>query len=188
MRNRTLSLAALVVLATAAGGVASAADGAATAAGGAATAAGGAAAAAGAATAADYATIVLSVDVARPASEVWKKVGGFCDIGTWLKMKCVYTSGSGDLGTVRRLADRIDEVMVAKTARSYTYTQPNTTILYHGTVAVEPAGPGKCKIIYSLFYDQSNLKTEEAKSQAREQRTTVFNRALESMKQLAERK
>ncbi len=138
------------------------------------------------AVAADYATIVLSVDVARPAGEVWKKVGGFCDIGAWMKLKCVYTSGTGGLGTVRRLADRIDEVMVAETPHSYTYTQPDTKILYHGTLAVESAGPHKSKILYSLFYDQSNLATDEAKAQARQQRTTAFTRALDSMKKLAE--
>lgn len=138
------------------------------------------------AAAADYATIVLSVDVARPASEVWKKVGGFCDIGAWMKLKCVYTSGSGGLGTVRRLADRIDEVMVAQTPHSYTYTQPDTKILYHGTLEVESAGPHKSKIIYSLFYDQSNLTTDEAKAKAREQRTKAFTGALDSMKKLAE--
>lgn len=138
------------------------------------------------AVAADYATIVLSVDVSRPAGEVWRKVGGFCDIGAWLKLKCVYTSGTGGLGTVRRLADRIDEVMVAQTAHSYTYTQPDSKILYHGTVDVEPLGPHKSKIIYSLFYDQSNLTTDDARAKAREQRSKAFMGALESMKKLAE--
>jgi hypothetical protein len=138
--------------------------------------------------AADYTTIVLSVDVARPANEVWKKVGGFCQIRDWMKLKCVYTSGTGDLGTVRHLADRIDEVMVGKTAHSYTYTQPDSKIMYHGTVDVEPAGPHASRIIYSLFYDQSNLTTDAAKAKAREQRTQVFTRALDSMKRLAESK
>ncbi len=136
--------------------------------------------------AADYATIVLSVDVARPADAVWKKIGGYCEIGGVLKMKCVYTSGNGDLGTVRRLADRIDEVMVAKTSHSYTYTQPDSKILYHGTVDVESAGPDSSKIIYSLFYDQSDLKTEEARTKARDQRTKAFTRVLDTMKRMAE--
>lgn len=136
--------------------------------------------------AADYTTIVLSTNVDRPADVVWKRIGGFCDIGTVLKMKCVYTSGSGGLGTVRQLAGRIDEVMVATTAHSYTYTQPDTKILYHGTVDVEPAGRGKSRIIYSLFYDQSDLKTAADKAKARDQRTKIFTRALDSMKQMAE--
>lgn len=137
--------------------------------------------------AADYATIVLSVNVARPADAVWKKIGNFCEIGPVLKVSCVYTSGTGHLGTVRRLAGRIDEVMVAQTLHSYTYTQPNSKILYHGTVDVQSEGPGGSKIIYSLFYDQSDLKTAAARAKAREQRTMVFTRALQTMKRIAER-
>jgi len=136
--------------------------------------------------AADYATIVLSVDVARPADAVWKKIGGFCEIGPVLKMTCAYTSGNGDLGTVRHLGGRIDEVMVAQTLHSYTYTQPDSKILYHGTVDVQAEGLDRSKIVYSLFYDQSDLKTEAARAKAREQRTKVFTRALDTMKRIAE--
>jgi hypothetical protein len=139
--------------------------------------------------AADYATVILDVTVARPADEVWKKVGGFCDISAWMpQFKCTCTSGSGDLSSVRRLNDRIDEVMVAKTSHSYTYTQPTTTILYHGTVDVEPTGPNSSKIIYSLFWDQSQQTTDEAKANDRAQRTKIFANALESMKKLVEGK
>jgi hypothetical protein len=141
---------------------------------------------AGAALAADYATIKLDIAVNRPADAVWKKIGGFCDISAWLSVSCVYTSGSGDLGTVRRLADRIDEVMVARTPHSYTYPQPTSTILYHGTLAVEATGPDTSKILYSLFYDQSPLPTDEARAADRNQRTQRFTAALESMKKLAE--
>jgi len=138
--------------------------------------------------AADYATIVLSVDVARPADAVWKKIGGFCDIGPILKMKCDYTSGNGDLGTVRHLAGRfsVDEVMVAQTPHSYTYTQPNTKNLYHGTVGVESTGPDSSKITYSIFYDQSDLKTDEARARSRDRYTKAFTGALDTMKKMAE--
>lgn len=143
---------------------------------------------AGTAFAADYATINLNITVDRPADAVWKKVGGFCDIGAWMKLSCVYTSGSGDLGTVRRLANRIDEVMVGRTRHSYTYTQPASTTLYHGTLAVVADGPNRCRLLYSLFYDQSSLATAQAKAADRQQRTKVFTAALESMKKLAESK
>jgi Polyketide cyclase / dehydrase and lipid transport len=136
--------------------------------------------------AADYATIVLSVNVARPADAVWKKVGGFCEIGPVLKMSCVYASGHGGLGTVRRLGGRIDEVMVAHTSHSYTYTQPDSKILYHGTVDVEAEGTNRSKIIYSLFYDQAGLKTQAARAKARQQRSRVFTRVLDTMKRIAE--
>ena len=142
----------------------------------------------GTATAADYTTITLNIEVNRPADAVWKKIGGYCDISSWLKMTCVYTAGSGDLGSVRRLNDRIDEVMVAKTAYSYTYTQPTSTILYHGTLEVVPEGRKKSRINYTLLYDQSQLADDAAKTKDREQRTKIFTAALESMKKLAEQK
>jgi len=140
----------------------------------------------GAAVAAEYTTVNLTITVNRSVEDVWKKVGGFCDIKDWLKLTCVYTSGTGDLGTVRRLANRIDEVMVGKTAHSYTYTQPTTTILYHGTLEVVKAGWHKSRINYSLVWDQSPLTSEEAKTKDRDQRTKNFTTALETMKKIAE--
>jgi hypothetical protein len=142
----------------------------------------------GTASAAEYVTLNLDISVDTPADVVWKKVGGYCDISAWLKLTCVMTSGSGELGSVRRLADRIDEVMVAKTAYSYTYTQPASTILYHGTLEVVPDGKKKSKILYSLFWDQAALADAEAKTRDREQRKKTFTTALESMKKLAEEK
>jgi Polyketide cyclase / dehydrase and lipid transport len=142
----------------------------------------------GTASAAEYTTLNLSIAVDRPAEVVWKKIGGYCDISAWLKMTCVYTSGSGELGSVRRLNDRIDEVMVAKTLHSYTYTQPTSTILYHGTLEVVADGKRKSRINYSLFWDQAPLADDAAKTRDREQRTRIFTAALESMKKLAEEK
>jgi hypothetical protein len=140
------------------------------------------------AAAADYAVVVQDVTIDRPADQVWAKVGPYCAIGDWLKIKCAYTSGSGDVGTVRRLADRIDEVMVAKTARSYVYTQPNTTILYHGAMEAVPIDARRSKIVYTLIWDQAPLPTPEAKQADRDQRTKLFRTALETMKALAEAK
>ena len=136
--------------------------------------------------AADYAVVNLHIDVDKPMNVVWKKVGGYCDIAAWLKLTCVLTSGSGDVGTVRRLADRVDEVLVAKTAYSYTYTQPTTTILYHGTLQVVPNGKGKSKLLYNLIWDQSAKTTDDEKAKDRDQRTKAFTTALETMKSIAE--
>jgi polyketide cyclase/dehydrase/lipid transport protein len=141
---------------------------------------------AGSASAAEYTTIVQDISVDRPADVVWKKVGGYCDIATWLMVTCTYSSGTGDLGTVRRINDRIDEVMVAKTLHSYTYTQPTSTILYHGTLDVQADGRGRSKIIYTLFYDISPLTTPEARSADRDQRTARFAAALAAMKKMSE--
>ena len=135
---------------------------------------------------ADFTTIVLSTDVARPAGEVWKEVGEFCDVGAWLKMKCAYVSGTGGLGSVRQLAGRIDEVMVAQTAHSYTITQPANKDLFHATLGVEPTGPEKSRIVYSIVYDQSNLEPGETKERYRAQHIRMFTSALALMKKRVE--
>src|SRR5215471_465780 len=65
-----------------------------------------------------YVSIALEVDVARPAAEVWKRVGKYCDIGEWMRLpSCTIVSGKdGELGSVRSIAA---EVLVAKTELSY---------------------------------------------------------------------
>src|ERR1700693_1642082 len=40
-----------------------------------------------------YISIPLEITVNRPAAEVWKRVGKFCDIGEWLRVPCTITSG-----------------------------------------------------------------------------------------------
>jgi hypothetical protein len=145
----------------------------------------------GAASAADYAVVNLSTDVDQPVDVVWKKIGGYCDIQAWLKAPCSLTSGTGEVGTVRHLAfgaNGVDEVMVAKTAHSYTYTQPTTTILYHGTLEVVANGKGKSKILYNLIWDLTSDGTDEAKAKDRDGRAKRFTEALASMKAIAEAK
>jgi hypothetical protein len=146
-----------------------------------------AALAAGRAAATDYVTIPLEITVERPADVVWRKVGGYCDIGGWLKVACVITSGQdGELGAVRRIADRIDEVLVARTPYSYTYAQPKSPIDYHGTVEVRPDGAGRSRILYSLIYDAAPLATPEAKAADRDSRARRFTAILATMKAVAE--
>ena len=141
-----------------------------------------------AAHAAEYTSIVQSADVVRPPAEVMRKTGGFCDIGAWLKTTCVVTSGQADqVGAVRRIADRIEEVLVAKTAWSYTYGQPLAPNSYHGTVEYQPLDGGRAtRVVYSLFYDLSTLPTPEARTADRERRARQFRGVLDTMKAVAE--
>ncbi|HEX2560379.1 SRPBCC family protein [Phenylobacterium sp.] len=138
--------------------------------------------------AADYVSIVQEVEVARPPEAVWKKVGGYCDLGGWMRTSCEITAGKdGEVGAVRRIAGRIDEVLVARNATSYTYAQPKSPIDYHGTVEVAPAADGKgTRIVYSLFYDAESLGTAEAKAADRARRAAMFANVLKTMKTLAE--
>ena len=138
--------------------------------------------------AAEYTTILLEKVVDRTPDQTWAKIGPYCAIAQWLKAPCVITAGNGvSVGSNRRLRDTTDEIMVAQTPYSYTYTQPGSPILYHGTLAVEPLDRGqKTKIVYTLFYDQAPLNTTEAKIANREQRTKRFSEALDNMKAMAE--
>ena len=146
-------------------------------------------ASAGAAHAADYVTIPLEANVDAPAEVAWKKIGGFCDIGSWLKTSCVITSGKdNEVGAVRRIADRVDEVLVARTAWSYTYAQPKSPIDYHGTVEIRPAGPKTSKILYTLIYDTAGLPATADKAKDVAGRTAMFTRVIATMKGLAEAK
>src|SRR5207253_5524649 len=108
------------------------------------------------ASAAEFTTILLEKVVDRTPDQTWPKIGPYCAIQTWLKVTCVVTAGNGvSAGTNRLLNGNNNEIMVAATPYSYTYTQPASTILYHGTLAVEPMDRGqKTKIVYTLFYDQ----------------------------------
>ena len=40
-----------------------------------------------------YISIPLEISVNRPAAEVWKRVGKFCDIGEWFRIPCTITAG-----------------------------------------------------------------------------------------------
>jgi uncharacterized protein YndB with AHSA1/START domain len=147
----------------------------------------------GTASAAEYATIKLTKSVDAPIDVVWKKVGGYCDITKWLPQlkTCAYTSGNGDLGTVRRLADRIDELMVAQGKYYYVYAQPSPPgrdILYHGTLEAVADGKNKTTLIYNLIWDQAPLPDAAAKQKDRDGRTAAFTNALEAMKKMAEEK
>ena len=134
-----------------------------------------------------FTTIILTADVAKPAAEVWKKIGGFCDIGNFMKMKCAYASGDGGLGTVRTLNGRIKEVMVGQTSHSYTYTQdPVLKDMYHATLDVESAGPGKSKIFYRIVYNPSGLLPNQTPEKYHDQHVRMFSGPLAKMKAAAE--
>ena len=49
-----------------------------------------------------YATVAMEINVNRPAAEVWKRVGKYCDIGEWFQLPCTIISGKdGEFGAVR---------------------------------------------------------------------------------------
>lgn len=137
-----------------------------------------------------YVTIPLEIDVNRPAAEVWKRVGNYCDIAEWLQLPsgCTITSGQDNtVGAVRSVAN---EVLVGKTQYSYTYTQPvragRPYNLYHGTLEVRPVSATTSRIYYTLMYDNSMLPDDAAREKDKASRTATFTRAMHNMKTLAE--
>ena len=140
------------------------------------------------ATAPTYVSIPLEIAVDRPAAEVWKRVGKYCDLGEWLQVPCTITSGKdGEFGAVRSIGN---EVLVGKTELSYTYTQPvregRPYNLYHGTLEARPLTATTSKLLYTLVFDNSMLADDAARERDKAQRTTQFTRALQNMKILAE--
>ena len=135
-----------------------------------------------------YVSIPLEITVDRPAAEVWKRIGKYCDIGEWLQIACTITSGTdGEFGAVRSVAN---EVLVGKTELSYTYTQPvrndRPYNLYHGTLESRPLTATTSKIVYTNFFDNSMLADAAARDADKARRTATFTRALQNMKTLAE--
>jgi hypothetical protein len=137
-----------------------------------------------------YTSIPLEITVNRPAAEVWKRVGKYCDIAEWLQIGagCKILSGQdGEFGAVRSVAN---EILVGKTELSYTYTQPvrdgQPYNMYHGTLEARPVTATTSKLVYTIFYDDSMLPDDAAREKNKASRAATFTRALENMKILAE--
>lgn len=135
-----------------------------------------------------YAVIPLEIAVNKPAADVWKRVGKYCDIGEWLQVACTITSGKdGEVGAVRSIGN---EILVGRTELSYTYTQPvregQIYNMYHGTMEARPVTATTSKIVYTLVYDNSQMADDAAREADRMRRAQTFTRALDNMKILAE--
>ena len=135
-----------------------------------------------------YVAIPMTIVVNAPVDAVWARVGKYCDIGEWGIPNCKIISGDGSsLGTVRSIGN---EVLVAKTKYSYTYTQPVREgvpyIMYHGTLEAVPLTRKTARLNYTLVYDNSHLADDAARQKDIENRRTRFTKMLENMKVLAE--
>jgi hypothetical protein len=138
-----------------------------------------------------YVTIPMEITVNKPAAEVWKRVGKYCDIAEWLQIAagCQITSGKdGEIGAVRTIGQ---EVLVGKSEFSYTYAQTvrdgRPYNLYHGTLEARPINARSSRLVYTLIYDNSLVQGDAAAKEAEiARRRTTFERALSNMKILAE--
>ena len=83
------------------------------------------------------------------------------------------------------------EVLVGRTELSYTYTQTvrdgRPYNLYHGTLEARPVTAKTSKLVYTLLYDNSLVPGDAAAKQAEiDRRRSIFMRAMNNMKTLAE--
>ena len=134
-----------------------------------------------------YVTVVLTQDVKAAADTVWARVGKYCDIGKWAFPDCKLLAGDGGEASVRNI---VNEVLVGKTERSYTYTQPVRKDakynLYHGTVEAVPVTAKTSRLVYTFFYDNSMLADDAARDAEIAGRKKRFTAFLENMKTLGE--
>ena len=136
---------------------------------------------------ADWTTLTLTADLNTNADTAWEKIGGndWCGIAKYLEVKsCTIDSGKGELGSVRSIGiatGSVVEMVVARTAHSYTYAQPFTPIFYHGTLAVEPVDATHSKLVYTLIWNQTAVGDAAAQAAARDGRKTRFQAAVDKM-------
>ena len=134
-----------------------------------------------------YVTFVLTQDVNAPAEAVWARVGKFCDIGEWAFPDCKLIQGDGGYGSERTI---VNEILVGKTALSYTYTQPVRKAgkynLYHGTIEAQPVTAKTSRLVYTFLFDNSMLADDAARDAEIATRKKRFTAFLVNMKTLAE--
>jgi hypothetical protein len=139
-----------------------------------------------------YYAFPLEIVVNKPAAEVWARVGKYCDIQEWLGLTCTLSSGKeGEAGAVRSLNNgAIQEIIVGKSAMSYTYAQParpgRPYDMYHGTLEAQALTPTTTKLMYTVVVDEGVQADDAAREADKARRATQFKSALENMKILAE--
>jgi hypothetical protein len=138
-----------------------------------------------------YVVIPVQIEINAAADKVWSTIGHFCDIaklGTAGYPGCQITWGTDEeYGVVRNIGR---EVLVGKTAYSYTYTQQMRATgfysLYHGTVEARAVTPSTTTLYWTLVYDNSNLPDDSARERDTSNRRIRFTQMLQNVKILAE--
>ena len=107
---------------------------------------------------------------------------------TWTSRAAPSPAAWANWASVRNIdtgTAKVVEIVVARTAHSYTYAQPFTPIFYHGTIAVEPVDATHSKLIYSLIWNQTAVGDAAAQAAARASRHTRFQAAVDKMAAVA---
>lgn len=142
----------------------------------------------------EYVSIPMEITIDKPVADVWAKVGGWCDISKWIfagrEVPCVVESSHSDVGSVRKIANAVTEIMTAKTQYGYGYAQPAVEGKwynhYHGFVEAVPVNATTTKINYTLMLDISDKADQAAKDKEIATLRGRFEGALQNIKKLAE--
>ena len=139
----------------------------------------------------DYIVVRLTADVAASADKVWAKIGDYCFLGQLLSVTCDYVpgTGTGGMGTIRRLNGVTFEPQIARTPYSYTYSQiegARKGMDYHGTMGVEPIDRTHSRIVYALIIDLSKLPPNVDKATIKPALVTRFQGVIDKAKTLVE--
>lgn len=139
-----------------------------------------------------FVSSVVSVDVNAPVAAVWARIGKFCDIGEWGDSgACTLVSGKdGEPGAVRKLGN-LEDVLVARSAHSYTYALPlrpgaTSYSMYHGTVEARARTATTSTIYYVAVMDNSALADDATREARLAALRTRLNTFVQNMKVLAE--
>jgi hypothetical protein len=138
-----------------------------------------------------YVAIPMQVEINAPADVAWSHIGHFCDIGKIGSVgfpTCMIVAGTdGEYGVVRNVGR---EVLVGRTATSYTYSQQMRASgfysLYHGTIEARAVTPNTSTLYWTLVYDNSNLTDDAAITRDIANRRTRFTAMLQAVKILSE--
>ncbi len=110
-----------------------------------------------------FAIVTVSADIAGEVDEAWSIIGDFQGAERFLGVPRGAGEGGQGVGSIRPVGTDILEAVVGISRHSYTYAQirgPMARYAYHGSVALEPAGPQCCKLIYTLTFDRSSMDDE----------------------------
>ena len=134
------------------------------------------------------AVVVCEAEIERSIESAWLTIGSFADAGRFLNISSKLISGHGDLGSVRLIGGSILEALIAVGPYCYGYAQirgPMAPFMYHGFVSLQHLDPDRCKLIYTLLYDQSGMDDDRRVSETDRIRTR-FSGAANAMKRDAE--
>lgn len=134
------------------------------------------------------AVVVCEVEIDRPIESAWRAIGHFANAGQFLNVSSKLVAGDGAIGSIRLIGDSVLEVLVAIGPYCYGYTQiqgPMASLTYHGCLSLQQAGPGLCKLTYTILYDQSVMEGPRRVIEAR-RIDERFKGAVQAMKRATE--